>query len=290
MSILQGKMLVDTVWLAANLNAPGLRLYDCTTHLKPDPVRVYRAEDARAGYEAEHIPGAAYIDLQGELSDRSSELRFTLQQPRDFAASAGALGIGDDTDVVLYSASFAMWATRIWWMLRAMGFDRVAVLDGGLVKWKAEGRPLEGGSRRHPPATLTPHPRPHLIADKHRVKSAIADGDVRILNALSRGQHAGDPKSVNYGRPGHIAGSVCVPAMGLTREDGTLRNVDELRQSFQQAGVVAEDQVVAYCGGGIAATLDAFALALLGNKDVAVYDNSLSEWAADSSLPMQTGE
>jgi thiosulfate/3-mercaptopyruvate sulfurtransferase len=290
MSILQGKMLVDTAWLAANLTAPSLRLYDCTTHLKPDPVRVYRAENARPQYEAEHILGAAYIDLQEEFSDRSSALRFTLQQPQDFAASAGTLGIGDETDVVLYSASSAMWATRVWWMLRAMGFDRVAVLDGGLAKWKAEGRPLESGGRRYPPAKFTPQPRPHLVADKHKVTAAINDGSARILNALSRGQHSGDPKSVNYGRPGRIAGSVCVPAMGLTREDGTLRNAAELRQSFQQAGIVPENKVVAYCGGGIAATLDAFALALLGNKEVAVYDNSLSEWAADPSLPMQAGD
>jgi thiosulfate/3-mercaptopyruvate sulfurtransferase len=289
MSILQGKMLVDTAWLAAHLSAPTLRLYDCTTHLRPDPVRVYRAENARPDYEAEHIPGAAYIDLQGELSDRSSSLRFTLQQPEDFAAAAGSLGIGDDCDVVLYSATSAMWATRIWWMLRAMGFDRVAVLDGGLAKWKGEDRQLESGSKRYSPGKFTPHPRPHLIADKNKVQAAVDDGSTRILNALSHGQHAGNPKSVNYGRPGHIAGSVCVPAMALVQEDGTLRGLDELRQSFQQAGIAPENRIVAYCGGGIAATLDAFALALLGNKDVAVYDNSLTEWAADPSLPMQTG-
>ncbi|MGE0153949.1 MAG: sulfurtransferase [Reyranellaceae bacterium] len=288
MSILQGKMLVDTAWLAAHLTAPGLRLFDCTTHLRPDPARVYRAEDARAEYRAGHIPGAAYIDLQGEFSDPASELRFTLPQPPDFAAAAGALGIGEDCDVVLYSATSPMWATRVWWMLRAMGFDRVAVLDGGLAKWQAEGRALESGDRRHQPAKFTPRPRPHLVADKHRVLAAIDDGATRILNALTQGQHAGNPKSVNYGRPGHIAGSVCVPAMGLVREDGTLRPPDELRQSFAQAGIAPQDRVVAYCGGGIAATLDAFALALLGNEKVAVYDNSLSEWATDPSLPMRT--
>lgn len=289
MSILKDKMLVDTSWLAANLKAPSLRLFDSTTHLRPDPVRVYRAENARAEYEAGHIPGAGYIDLQGELSDRGSDLRFTLPSPEEFAAAAGALGISDDCDVVLYSATSAMWATRIWWMLRAMGFDRVAVLDGGLAKWQAEGRPVETGERRYGRATFTPRPRPHLIADKHRVKAAIDDGATCILNALSKGQHSGDPKSANYGRPGHIAGSVCVPAMGLVREDGTLRGIDDLRHAFAQAGIAPQDRVLAYCGGGIAATLDAFALALLGNKDVAVYDNSLSEWAADPSLPMQTG-
>jgi len=289
MSLLNGKFLVDTQWLADNLGAPGLRLFDCTTHLRPDPARVYTVESARTEYEAAHIPGAAYIDLQGELSDRASTLRFTLQQPQDFAAAIGALGIGDDSDVVLYSATSPMWATRIWWMLRAMGFDRVAVLDGGLAKWQAEGRPVESGSKRHPPARFTAHPRPHLIADKHAVKRAIDDRSAAVLNALSRGQHAGDPKSTHYGRPGSIAGSVCVPAFGLVREDGTLRGLDELRQAFQQAGLAPQDRIVAYCGGGIAATLDAFALALLGNKDVAVYDNSLSEWAADPSLPMQTG-
>lgn len=289
MSLLQGKMLVDTTWLTANLEAPTLRLFDATTHLRPDPVRIYRAENARVEYESGHIPGAAYIDLQGELSDRSSDLRFTLPTPAEFATAAGALGIGDDCDVVLYSATSPMWATRLWWMLRAMGFDRVAVLDGGVAKWKAEGRPLQSGGRRYGRASFTPNPRPHLIASKHQVKAAIDDGATRIVNALSKSQHDGDPKSVSYGRAGHIAGSVCVPAMGLLQQDGTLRGADDLRQSFAQAGIAPQDRVLAYCGGGIAATLDAFALALLGNKDVAVYDNSLSEWAADPSLPMQTG-
>ena len=290
MSLLQDRMLVDTEWLAVILGAPGLRIFDCTTHLKPDPVRVYSVQDARAEYEAEHIPGAAYIDLQGELSDNSSPLRFTLPTPENFSAAAGALGIGDDCDVVLYSATSAMWATRIWWMLRAMGFDRVAVLDGGLAKWKAEGRPLATGPHRHPAAKFTPAPRPHLVVNSAQVRSAIGDGSTRILNALSRGQHAGNPKSTHYGRPGHIAGSVCVPAMGLLREDGTLRDRNDLRASFEQAGVAPQDRIMTYCGGGIAATLEAFALAMLGNKDVAVYDNSLSEWAADPSLPMQTGD
>lgn len=289
MSVLQDRMLVDTAWLAENLNAPGLRVFDCTTHLKPDPARVYAVQDARADYEAGHIPRAAYIDLQGELSDRTSTLRFTLQSPEEFAQAIGALGVGDDSDVVLYSATSPMWATRVWWMLRAMGFDRVAVLDGGLKKWRDEGRKLETGSRQYPKAVFTPQPRPHLIANSHQVRAATDDSATRIVNALSHSSHAGDAKAPHYGRPGHIAGSVCVPAMGLVREDGTLRPLDELRQNFEQAGIAPRDRVVSYCGGGIAATLDAFALALLGNKDVAVYDNSLSEWAADPSLPMQTG-
>lgn len=290
MSLLQGNILVDTEFLAANLAAPSLRVFDCTTHLRPDPQRVYVAENARAEFEAGHIPGAAYIDLQADLSDAKSQYRFTLPAPSEFAAAAGALGIGDDRDVVLYSATAPMWATRIWWMLRAMGFDRAAVLDGGLAKWKAEGRPLESGPHRYKTEKFTPAPRPHLVVNAAQVQSAIGDGTTRILNALSHGQHAGNPKSVHYGRPGHIAGSVCVPAMGLLREDGTLRETDDLRASFEQAGVAASDRIMTYCGGGIAATLEAFALALLGNKDVAVYDNSLSEWAANPSLPMQTGD
>ena len=289
MALLDGRLLVDGHWLQAHLDASALRVYDCTTHLRPDPVRVYRAESARAEYEAGHVPGAAYIDLQADLSDPASALRFTLPTPEDFARAAGRLGIGDDTEVVFYSSGSPMWATRLWWMLRAMGFDRVAVLDGGLARWTADGRPLEQGERRHPGATFTPNPRPHLLADRHRVLAAIADGGTRIVNALSRTQHSGDPKAVHYGRPGHIAGSVSVPAFGLLREDGTLRPPNELRAAFEQAGIAPQDRTLAYCGGGIAATLDAFALALLGNMDVAVYDNSLSEWAADPSLPMRTG-
>lgn len=286
---LTGKFLVDTGWLAEHLASPELRVFDCTTHLRPDPKTVYRVESGRADYLAGHIPGADFLDLQGELSDSGSRLRFTMPSADQFAAAMGAHGVGPDKAVVLYSATTPMWATRLWWMLRAFGFDNAAILDGGLRKWKAEGRPLSTEQTHHAPATFIARPRPALIAGREDVLSAV-DGRVGacVLNALSAKQHAGADGAVHYGRPGRIKGSVNVPAMSLLREDGTFRPREELRTMFDGVGAATGRPVIAYCGGGIAATADAFALTMLGFDKVAVYDNSLSEWSVDKSLPMET--
>lgn len=284
---LRDRFLVDTQLLAANLSAPQLRLFDCTAHLRPDPEKTYRVESGRADYQRAHIPGAGFLDLQSELSDPDSKLRFTMPSAEHFAAAMGRHGVGDDAAVVLYSATVPMWATRVWWMLRAFGFDNAAVLDGGLKKWQAEDRPLSDAPASYPPAHFTARPRPGLIADRQGVQRADRNATC-VLNALSAAQHRGAPDAVHYGRPGRIAGSVNVPAAHLMAKDGTFRSRDELHQTFSAAGVAPGRAVVAYCGGGIAATADAFALTMLGYRDVAVYDNSLSEWAADSALPMET--
>lgn len=280
--------LVETDWLAANLERPTLRVFDCTTYLRPDPATVYRVESGRADYDAGHIPGAGFLDLQGELSDPDSDLRFTFPTPARFAEAVGRHGVGDDCRVVLYSGDSMMWSTRVWWMFRAMGFDHVAVLNGGWQRWQAEGRPVSTEACRYPPATFTPRPRPELYASKGSVLAAL-DGSACVLNALSAEQHAGTGGR-NYGRPGRVAGSVNVPARSLTDpESNRFLPAEALAARFRAAGVLEAEKVIAYCGGGIAATADAFALALIGREDVAVYDNSLSEWARDPSLPMETG-
>jgi thiosulfate/3-mercaptopyruvate sulfurtransferase len=283
--------LIRTAELAARLGEAKLRVYDCTTFLHPQPGSAgVRIETGRRLYgEQGHIPGAALIELQQDLSDASNGLRFSMPPPGSLARMLAAKGIGDGTEVVLYSAGDAWWATRVWWMLRAVGFDDAAVLDGGLSKWIAEGRPLS-----KEPAAYAPEPglsvRPReLFTDRHGVLAALGDGSARVLNCLREEQHLGTA-DWHYGRPGHIAGSVSAPAAALFRPDGTFRPAEELRRFFAERGVVAGTKVVAYCGGGIAATGDAFALtALLGHDRVLVYDNSLQEWAKDPSLPMATG-
>ena len=281
--------LITTEDLARQLGAPALRVFDCTTYLKPGPDGRYIAESGRANYDKGHIPGAAYLDLQADLSDKTSKLRFTLPSLEDLTQAFAAKGVGHGTFVVLYSHASPVWASRIWWMLRAVGFDEVAILDGGLDKWKAEGRPLSTEPATHPPATLSLRGRPEIFVDKDRIRSAIGDPSTLTLNALSHDQHNG-AGGVVYGRPGRIAGSSCVPAASLFGPDKALKPIADLRAAFEGVGAAPDKRVLVYCGGGIAATLDAFVLtALLGHRNVSVYDNSMQEWANDPALPMEAG-
>jgi thiosulfate/3-mercaptopyruvate sulfurtransferase len=281
--------LISTDDLARRMGAPGLRIFDCTTYLRPRPEGGYNAESGRANYDKGHIPGAGFLDLGAELSDPHSKLRFTLPPLDELTKAFAAKGIGHGTFVVLYSHATPTWATRIWWMLRAIGFDDAAILDGGLDKWKAENRPLETELTIYPAATLSLRGRPEIFVDKNDIKAAIGKSDTLTLNALSHDQHKG-AGGVVYGRPGRIAGSSCVPAASLFGADKTLKPIAELRQAFEGVGAAPDRRVLVYCGGGIAASLDAFVLtAILGHKNVAVYDNSMQEWSNDASLPMETG-
>jgi thiosulfate/3-mercaptopyruvate sulfurtransferase len=281
--------LISTEELARRMGAPGLRLFDCTTYLRPRPEGGYNAESGRANYDTGHIPGAAFLDLGAELSDQNSKLRFTLPPLDELAKAFAAKGIGHGTFVVLYSHATPTWATRIWWMLRAVGFDDAAILDGGLDKWKAENRPLSTDTSHYPPATLSLRGRPEIFVDKNDIKAAVGKSDTLTLNALSHDQHKG-AGGVVYGRPGRITGSSCVPAASLFGADKTLKPIAELRQAFEGVGAAPDKRVLVYCGGGIAASLDAFVLtAILGHKNVAIYDNSMQEWSNDPSLPMEVG-
>jgi len=281
--------LISTEELARRMGAPGLRLFDCTTYLRPRPEGGYNAESGRANYDKGHIPGAAFLDLGAELSDQNSKLRFTLPSLDELTKAFAAKGIGHGTFAVLYSHATPTWATRIWWMLRAIGFDDAAILDGGLDKWKAEGRPLETELTLYPAATLSLRGRPEIFVDKNDIKAAIGKTDTLTLNALSHDQHKGSG-GVVYGRPGRIPGSSCVPAASLFGPDKTLKPIAELRTAFEAVGAAPDKRVLVYCGGGIAASLDAFVLtAILGHKNVAIYDNSMQEWSNDASLPMETG-
>lgn len=282
--------LIDTEALAGQLGDPGLRLFDCTMHLTPLPDNSgQQVTSGRADYLKGHIPGAAYIDLSSDLSDSASPYRFSALGPADFAAAAGRLGIGEGTRVVLYDGGYNAWAARVWWMLKAYGFDSARVLDGGLIKWRKEGRPLASDETDYAPATFVPRPRPGFFADKARVAEAISARDVRIVNALTPEQHAGKG-GVHYGRAGRIPGSCNVASRGIVDpETNALLPLPELRRHFGDAGLLGGERVIAYCGGGIAASLTALALAALGKPDVEVYIHSLQEWANDPSLPMEVG-
>ncbi len=282
--------IVSTQWLAGHLHDPAVHIFDCTTHLiyETGTGRPYSIESGRADYQRAHVPGAAFLDLQGELSDRSSRFNFTMPAAEDLAARLSALGIGRPHRIVLYSRKTMQWSTRIWWMLRAIGFDDASVLDGGFDKWLAEARPTEAGTNSYPPAALVAQPRAGLFVDRRHVQDAIGDAGACTINALAPELHRGE--NPRYGRPGRIPGSVNVPVASVV-DPATLafRPPDEVARIFAAVGADRDKRILLYCGGGIAATLDAFLLHQLGYGDLAVYDASLSEWAKDDSLPIERG-
>jgi thiosulfate/3-mercaptopyruvate sulfurtransferase len=287
--------LVDTDWLASHLSEPNLRIYDCTTHLihQNDPALPgpYRVQSGFDDYLKAHIPGAAFIDLQGNLSDPESELRFTCPESDSLIRAFSTLGIGDESQVILYSQTSPQWATRIWWLLRIAGFDSASVLDGGLTKWKLEQRTVAGQQTVYPAAQLTTKPRAGLMASKDDVLSAINDSTTCTINALRRLQHTGQDEGEfgNYGRPGHISGSVNVPTVELVDSKTTeFLPSQQILSMFNAIGADKENRVLTYCGGGIAASATAMLLVMLGFDNVSIYDASLSEWAPDKTLPMES--
>jgi thiosulfate/3-mercaptopyruvate sulfurtransferase len=282
--------IVDTRWLADHLHDPALRVYDCTTYLRYETGtgRPYRVESGRADYAQGHIAGSAFLDLQEDLSDRSSSFNFMMPGADDLAARFAAKGISADSRVVLYSRKTMQWATRVWWMLRAIGFDNAAILDGGFDKWAAEGRPIETAETHYPAAVLKASPRTGLFIGRDEVKAAIGDLGACTINALAPDLHRGD--NPRYGRPGRIPGSVNVPVSDVVDpETLTLKSPEAVAASFAAVGADPSKRILLYCGGGIAATLDAFLLHQLGYPDIAVYDASMSEWAKDETLPIERG-
>ena len=281
--------LVSGAWLQDQLSDPELRVYDCTVYLHPEvgTGRPYRIESGRADYDASHIPGAGFLDLQADFSKADSPFRFTMLDPAAATAAFARHGIGNDSRVILYSRKNVQWSTRFWWMLRSIGFDNAAILDGGFDKWLADGRPVSAAPSSYAPAALTSRPRPGLFVDKQAVQAAIGDPDVCTINALGAALHRGeDPR---YGRPGHIPGSSNVPVLDLLQEESlTVVPPTTAEQAFADAGATRNKKIITYCGGGIAATMDAFILHQLGYEDIAVYDNSMSEWATDPTLPLET--
>jgi thiosulfate/3-mercaptopyruvate sulfurtransferase len=290
-----GGPLVSTSWLAEHLRDSDLRIFDCTVHILFDGSEGIATRAAHREYEAEHIPGAAFVDMVAGLSDRTPGVPYMMMPPADlFSRALSAVGLGDEFQVVIYSAGELMWATRLWWMLRASGFTNAAVLDGGLQQWKVEGRPLAVGVETHPPSAFTARPDAACWADKELVLAEIGSSTVCTVNALSRDDHLGTGElspwvRAAYGRQGRIPGSLNVPYGSLTTEEGLFAPLEQLRHAFAAAGVLDHDRIILYCGAGLGSTVDALALTLIGCDNVAIYDGSLNEWGWDDSLPMETG-
>jgi thiosulfate/3-mercaptopyruvate sulfurtransferase len=285
--------LITTAELAGILDQPNLRLFDCTTYLEPAPAgstAPYIAVPGRHSFEAGHIPGADFLDLQGEFSDQRTELRFMMPATAQLEAAFGRHGVSADSQVVLYSIGTAMWATRFWWMLKSLGFENLCVLDGGLDKWKAQGRAIEtGAAKGYKPATFTAKAKSGFFVDKHQTLAASSESNTVIVNALGPQFHKGLEPS-RYGRPGRVPGSCNVSAATLLDpQTKAFVPLADAKAKFEAQGITKDKRVVAYCGGGISATIDLFLLDQLGYKNLTLYDGSMGEWARDDSLPIETG-
>jgi len=276
--------LVSAEWLSQHLDDPDLVVLDCTVTTIPHDDGSFHNVSARPEYELGHIPNAGFADLKGDLCDTSNPVEFAVPTPDQFCAAMGALGVGDDSRVVLYDTNYTAWAARVWWMLRWVGFDRAAILDGGLGAWAAEGRPLDIGSVSRPAKQLTPKPRPGLIAEHDEVLAGIDDAAVCLIDTLPEEFYRGELDV--YGRPGHIPGAVNINAMKLLDRTGRFRPEDELAAMHN---FDPDARIITYCGGGIMASANAFIMTRLGFSNIAVYTASLQEWAADPANPMEVG-
>jgi thiosulfate/3-mercaptopyruvate sulfurtransferase len=284
--------LITTAELAGILHHAELRLFDCTTYLEPAPEgseAPYIAVPGRQTFEAGHIPGANFLDLQGEFSDPNTALRFMMPPVAQLEAAFGRHGISAGSPVVLYSIGTPMWATRFWWMLQSLGFDNASVLDGGFDKWKAEGRAVETGpAKGYAPGIFTAKPKPGYFVDRYEVLAASQRRNTVVVNALGAQFHKGLEPS-RYGRPGRIPGSCNVSAATLLDpQTKAFVPLADAETKFAAQGITKDKRVVAYCGGGISATIDLFLLNQLGYDNLTLYDGSMGEWAKDASLPIET--
>lgn len=285
MSYAHPDYLISVEELEDQLNDPLVRVFD-TSVLLHATDQGYTSEPGSARYLQEHIPGAAFINLSQDWSDTTSGLNNTLPSVEFLAQAIGAQGIGNDSKVVLYSSSHLMWATRAWWLLRFAGHTNIKVLNGNLGAWLAAGLPTNSGAEHYTAESFVPSPREELFVNTAQMTAAM-DDSICTINALSPALYEGSGDFF-YGRRGHIPGSRSVYFSDLLRDEFFLP-ATELAQALESQGMLSAPRTLIYCGGGIAATLDGFACMLLGQENVGVYDGSMSEWAADASLPLTTG-
>ena len=276
--------LTETDELARELDAPDLVIIDASWHMPAENRNAYEE------YLAEHIPGGIFFDID-EIADTKSGLPHMLPPPEKFSSRMRSMGIGDGSRIVVYDSAGLFSAARVWWTFRVMGVDDVSVLNGGLPKWKREGRPLESGPPRNRTARhFTARRNLDLVRDVSDIKALLKDRSAEIVDARAADRFAGKAPEPRPGlRSGHIPGSYNLPYAKLLNKDGTFKTGPEIERLFEEAGVDLTKPVVASCGSGITASVLALGLAEIGHRRAAVYDGSWSEWGADQNLPIETG-
>lgn len=278
------KTLVSTDWLGAHLKDPDLRLLDATWFLPTD------GRDAKAGYDAAHIPGARFFDID-EISDHRSSLPHMVPPVEKFMSRLRAMGVGDGHQVVVYDQHGLFSAARVWWLFRLMGQENIAVLDGGLPKWMAEERPIEDLPPVIRDRHMTVRRQNQMVKDVTQVSAASKLGDYEILDARAAGRFRGEAPEPREGlRSGHIPGSKSVPYSELLNADNTMKSPDDLRAVFTAAKVEMSKPVITSCGSGITAAIINLALERVGKTDHALYDGSWAEWGAYPTVPVATGD
>ena len=285
MSYAHPEYLISAQELMQQLSDPAVRIYD-TSVLLLAAEQGYTSQPGRERYLREHIPGAGFINLSEDWSDTRSPYNNTLPQIDALAEAIGRDGISNDNLVVLYSSSHLMWATRAWWLLRYAGHTNVKVLNGNLAAWLDAGLPVEAGAKVYAAATFSPSERADVFVSTAEMVAGMEDG-VCTVNALSPALYEGTSEFY-YGRRGHIPGSRSLYFSDLLENEFFLP-AEQLHQTLEARGMLSTSRTLIYCGGGIAATLEGFACALVGQENVGVYDGSMSEWAANEELPLTLG-
>jgi thiosulfate/3-mercaptopyruvate sulfurtransferase len=275
--------MVSTDWLEDHLYDEDLRVVDATLPL------VGQAGHGRDVYAQAHIPGAVFFDINA-VADAATDLPHMLPSPEAFAKAAGELGLGRGATIVVYDAHGLYSAPRVWWTLRTMGYPNVFVLDGGLRKWRAEGRVTTSDAAPPAPVASDAALRPELVCDLLQVQAHLEAGDAQLLDARSGPRFRGEAPEPRAGlRSGHMPGALNLPFDLVVNADGTLKSEGELRPIFEEAGVDLARPIVTTCGSGVTASVLALALARLGREDVAVYDGSWTEWGGRPDTAVATG-
>ena len=275
--------LVSTAWLAEHLDAPDVRVVDASWHM---PAAQRRPAEE---FLACHIPGAVFFDID-EISDDSTDLPHMIPTAAKFAARVRKLGLGDGSRIVVYDSTGILPAARVWWHFRAMGHEDVVVLDGGLPKWQAEGRPVEDGPASPQERHFTPRYQADIYRSLEQMRDIVESGKAQIIDARAAGRFEGrDPEPRAGLRSGHMPGARNIPLSALLAPDATMLPVDQLKTVFDAAGVDIDKPIVSTCGSGITASVVALALARLGKPRSAVYDGSWTEWGGLADTQVETG-